>query len=171
MIAFLVVVYTSVVVVLFKFKLLKPRPYPIACTVVAGVLLIGGVFVAWMLCAPLSPNVVTTQYVIQLVPYVKGQVLKVHAQANQPVKKGDLLLEINPAPYQYTVNQAQAQLNVANANVEQAKAGLQAAVDNPGSPRPRPPSTRPRQPSPTPRLLGTRRRRRTSCPAPRSRSP
>jgi multidrug efflux pump subunit AcrA (membrane-fusion protein) len=58
------------------------------------------------------------------------KVLKVHAPANQPVKKGDLLLEINPAPYQHTVNQAQAQLNVANANVEQAKAGLQAAVDN-----------------------------------------
>jgi multidrug resistance efflux pump len=130
MIAFLVVVYTSVVVVLFKFKLLRPRPYPIACTVVVGVLLIGGVVVAWMLCAPMSPNVVTTQYVIQLVPYVKGQVLKVHAQANQPVKKGDLLLEINPAPYQYTVNQAQAQLNVANANVKEAKAGLQAASDN-----------------------------------------
>ena len=30
MIAFLVVVYTSVVAVLFKFKLLKPRSYPIA---------------------------------------------------------------------------------------------------------------------------------------------
>jgi multidrug resistance efflux pump len=130
MIAFLLVVYTSVVLVLFKFKLLKPRPYPIACTFVAGVLLIGGVFVAWMLCAPMSPKVVTTQYVIQLVPYVKGQVLKVHAQANQPVKKGDLLLEINPAPYQYTVNQLQAQLKVANANVKEAQAGLQAAGDN-----------------------------------------
>ena len=79
MIAFLVVVYTSVVVVLFKFKLLRPRPYPVACTVVAGVLLIGGVFVAWMLCAPMSANVVTTQYVIQLMPYVKGLVSKIHA--------------------------------------------------------------------------------------------
>jgi multidrug resistance efflux pump len=130
MIAFLLIVYTGVVLVLFKLKLVKPRPYPIALMVLAGVLMIGGVFVAWMLCAPMSGKAVTTEYVIQLVPYVKGQVLKVHAQANQPVKKGDLLLEINPAPYRYTVNQVEAQLNAAKATVEQTQASLAAADAN-----------------------------------------
>lgn len=130
MIAFLLVVYTGIVLVLFKLKLVKPRPFPIACVVVAGVLMIGGVVVAWMLCAPLTPKVVTTQYVIQLVPYVKGQVKKVHAEANQPVKKGDLLLEINPEPYQYTVNQVEAQLEGAKENVNQSQAGLEAANAN-----------------------------------------
>jgi hypothetical protein len=52
--------------------------------VVVDALTLGAVVVAWFLCAPMSSRVVTTQYVIQLVPYVKGQVLKVHAQANQP---------------------------------------------------------------------------------------
>ncbi|HEV3085015.1 MAG TPA: biotin/lipoyl-binding protein [Gemmataceae bacterium] len=127
MIAFLLVVYTAIVLVLFKLKLVKPRPYPIAWTIVAGVLMIGGVVVAWMLCAPLSPKAVTTQYVIQLVPYVKGQVKKVYAQANQPLKKGDLLLEIEPEPYQNTVNQVQAQLQAARETVNQAQAGVQAA--------------------------------------------
>ena len=98
MVTVLCIVYTALVVLLFKFKVLKPRPYPIAWGAVAGVLLIGGVVVAWHLYAPMSSRVVTTQYVVQLVPYVKGQVLKVHAQANQPLKKGDLLLEINPEP-------------------------------------------------------------------------
>jgi membrane fusion protein, multidrug efflux system len=69
-IAFLLVVYTAIVLVLFKLKLVKPRPYPIAGILVAGVLILGGVFVAWTLCAPVSPRVVTTQYVVQLVPYV-----------------------------------------------------------------------------------------------------
>ncbi|HEV3445630.1 MAG TPA: biotin/lipoyl-binding protein [Gemmataceae bacterium] len=127
MIAFLLIVYTAVVLVLFKLKLVKPRPYPIAWTIVAGVLMIGGVVVAWMLCAPLSPKAVTTQYVIQLVPYVKGQVKKVYAQANQPLKKGDLLLEIEPEPYQNTVNQVQAQLQAAKETVNQAQAGVQVA--------------------------------------------
>ncbi len=130
MITVLVVGYAAVVLMLFKLKLVKPRPYPIACTIVAGVLLIGGVYVAWMQCAPMSPKVVTTQFVIPLVPYVKGQVKKVHAQPNQPMKKGDLLLEIEPAPYQYAVNQLQAQLNVAHANVELAQAALAAADAN-----------------------------------------
>ncbi len=130
MIAFLTIVYTLVVVLLFKLKILRPRPFPIACVVVAGILLMGGVVVAWFLCAPMSGHLVTTQYVVQIVPYVKGHVLKIHAQANQPVRKGDLLLEINPVPFQYTVNQTEAQLEVARQSVEQAQAGLEAARAN-----------------------------------------
>ncbi len=130
MIAFLCIVYTAVVVVLFKLKILKPRPYPIAWVAVAGVLIIGGVVVVWALSAPMSARVVTTQYVVQLVPYVKGQVLKVHAQANQPIKKGDLLLEINPEPYQYKVSQLEAQLAGAEDNVKQTQAALEAAAAN-----------------------------------------
>ncbi len=130
MITFLLIVYTSAVVVLFWLKLLKPRPFPIAGVAVAGVLLIGGVAVAWMLCAPMSGRVVTTQYVIQLVPYVKGQIKRVYAQPNQPVKKGDVLLEIDPEPYRYAVNQVQAQLQSSQENVKQAQAGVEAADAN-----------------------------------------
>jgi multidrug resistance efflux pump len=127
MVTLLVTIYTGLVLVLFKMKLVKPRPYPIALVVVAGILLIGGIVVVWRQCAPMSGRVVTTQYVIPLVPYVKGQVKKIHAQANQPVKRGDLLLEINPEPYQYKVNQLQAQLQAANAKVKEKDAGVQAA--------------------------------------------
>jgi multidrug resistance efflux pump len=126
----LLTVYAGIVIVVFKLKILKPRPYPIAGAIVAGVLLIGGVVVAWKLYAPMSPRVVTTQFVVPLVPYVKGQVVKVHAQGNQPVKKGDLLLEINSEPYQYIVNQVQAQLQASKETVDQAQAGLQAADAN-----------------------------------------
>jgi RsiW-degrading membrane proteinase PrsW (M82 family) len=89
MIAVLLIIYTAIVLVLFKLKLVKPRPYPIALIVVAGIFIVGGVVVAWALSAPISPKLVTSQYVVQLVPYVKGQVKTVHAQANQPMKKGD----------------------------------------------------------------------------------
>jgi hypothetical protein len=37
MIALLTLVYTALVVVLFKLKLLKPRPFPIAWVVLAGI--------------------------------------------------------------------------------------------------------------------------------------
>jgi xanthosine utilization system XapX-like protein len=126
MIAVLVTIYTAIVLVLFKFRLLRPRPYPIALVALAGVFVVG-VVVAWSLSAPMSSKLVTTQYVIALVPYVKGQVKTVHARANQPVKRGDLLLEIDPAPYQYTLNQREGQLRAAKANVEQAQAGAKTA--------------------------------------------
>ena len=70
---------------------------------------------------------VTSQYVVQLVPYVKGQVKTIHAEANQRVKRGDLLLEIDPAPYQFTVNQVEAQLAASKANGRQAEAALATA--------------------------------------------
>ena len=127
MIAFLIIVYTAVVVVLFKVLHIKPTAYVIASMIVAGVFMIGGVVVVWTQAAPITDKMVTSQYVVQLVPYVKGQVKAVHAQALQPMKKGDLLLEIDPAPYQYTVNQVEAQLNAAKATVKQAEASLQAA--------------------------------------------
>jgi multidrug resistance efflux pump len=130
MIAFLIIVYTAVVLVLFKVFHLKPTPYLIASMIVAGVVMIGGVVVWWTQSAPLTGQLVTTQYVVQLVPYVKGQVKAVHAEANQPMKKGDLLLEIDPAPYQFTVDQLEAQLKASKANVEQAQAGAQAADAN-----------------------------------------
>jgi multidrug resistance efflux pump len=130
MIAFLVTVYAVLVLVLFKLRIVKPRPYPIACLLVVGAGLVVGIVIAWFQCAPMSSRVVTTQYVVQIVPYVKGQVRKVHAAPNQPVRQGDLLLEINPAPYQYAVDQLEAQLHAAEQNVKQAAAGLEAAKAN-----------------------------------------
>jgi multidrug resistance efflux pump len=127
MIAFLIVVYTAVVLVLFKYIHIKPTAYIVASVILAGVFMIGGVVVVWTQAAPITDKMVTSQYVVQLVPYVKGQVKTVYAQALQPMKKGDLLLEIDPAPYQYTVNQVEAQLNASKATVKQAEASLQAA--------------------------------------------
>jgi membrane fusion protein (multidrug efflux system) len=133
MIAFLIIVYVAVVLVLFKVMHIKPTPYVIASMILVGVFMIGGVVVVWTQAAPITEKMVTSQYVVQLVPYVKGQVKTIYAQANQPLKKGDLLLEIDPAPYQYTVSQVEAQLAASKANVKQAEAGLataNAAVPN-----------------------------------------
>jgi multidrug resistance efflux pump len=129
-IAFLVIVYTALVLVLFKVLRIKPTAYIIASMLVAGVLMIGGVVVVWALSAPITDKLVTSQYVVQLVPYVKGQVKAVYAQPNQPMKRDDVLLEIDPAPYQFTLSQVEAQLNAAKANVKQAEAGLEAANAN-----------------------------------------
>jgi membrane fusion protein, multidrug efflux system len=129
-IALLIILYTAVVVVLFKVLHLRPTPYLFAGLVVAGVLMIGGVAVAWMLSAPITEKLVTNQYVVQLVPYVKGQVVKVDVEANQPIKKGDVLLEIDPTPFQFSVDGLEAQLKAAKANVAAAKAAVETAQAN-----------------------------------------
>jgi multidrug resistance efflux pump len=126
----LLILYTVGCYMLFKHNIIKPRPYSIALALLIGVAFVGTVVATWFLVAPMSGQVVTQQFVVQLVPYVKGQVSKIHARPGQHMKKGDLLLEIDPAPYQFTVNQNEGQLNAAKETVNQARAGLQAASAN-----------------------------------------
>jgi membrane fusion protein, multidrug efflux system len=131
-IAIMIVIYVAVAGVLFKVFHIKPTAYRIASMFLLGVFMIGGVVVVWTQSAPITDKMVTSQYVVQLVPYVKGQVKTIYAQANQPLKKGDLLLEIDPAPYQFTVSQVEAQLMASKANIKQVQASL--ATANAGVP-------------------------------------
>src|ERR1044071_1369710 len=48
--------------------------------------------------------------VVQISPKAQGHVLRVHVTDNQPVKKGDLLVEIDPSDFQARLDQARAPL-------------------------------------------------------------
>src|ERR1035438_4423671 len=58
---------------------------------------------------------------------VTGYLLAQDYREGSLVKTGDLLFEVDPAPFQAVVDQANAQLNVANAGLTQAKADVDAA--------------------------------------------
>ena len=58
---------------------------------------------------------------------VSSVVLSVHADVGQAVKKGDLLLELNPIDYQLNLKQAEANLVSSRARLSQADAKLQRA--------------------------------------------
>ncbi len=62
--------------------------------------------------------------IYQVSSRVTGQVTKVFAQENKPVKKGDLLLEIDPTDYQVALDQAQANLAAAQADFVQANVNV-----------------------------------------------
>lgn len=61
---------------------------------------------------------------------VGGTVIKLHIDDNQSVKKGELLLEIDPADYELKVNQAQADLNAEKARLLDAEASIKTAMAN-----------------------------------------
>jgi hypothetical protein len=83
-ITFITIIYVVIVAVIFKVFKVKPRPWPIAIVVGGGVLLVGAIVVLWTIAAPMSGRVVVTRYVIQMVPYVKGQVIDSPAPPNVP---------------------------------------------------------------------------------------
>jgi membrane fusion protein (multidrug efflux system) len=63
-------------------------------------------------------------HLIQLSSRISGQVLKINFTENQMVKKGDVLVEIDPRDYQVTVEQDEANLEAAEANYEAAKVNV-----------------------------------------------
>lgn len=59
--------------------------------------------------------------VINMATLVSGPVSKLYVKENQAVKKGDKLIEIDPRPYAYALQQAKAKLNIAKVNYENDK--------------------------------------------------
>lgn len=57
-------------------------------------------------------------------PKVSGYIVKVHVDSNQQVKKGDLLIEIDPRDYQAKLDQAKAALSAGEARLKEARTGV-----------------------------------------------
>lgn len=58
-------------------------------------------------------------------PKVSGYIAKVHVRSNQQVKKGDLLVEIDPRDYQAKLDQASAALAAGEARLKEAQTGVE----------------------------------------------
>ena len=93
-----------------------------------AVLVLGGIGVYMTLTAGLETTD-DAQVVADIVPTaarVSGQILRVHITDNQPVKKGEVLVELDPADFEARVKQADAELRTAKA--QSAAATAQVAI-------------------------------------------
>jgi multidrug efflux system membrane fusion protein len=61
---------------------------------------------------------------VEVRPRVSGAILSAHFREGDLVKKGDLLISLDPAPFEAEVAQAEAQVSVAEARVALSKADL-----------------------------------------------
>jgi membrane fusion protein, multidrug efflux system len=90
----------------------------------------GGALIALLLAAAVwyfySGQVTTDDaqidcHITTVAPQVPGYAIELYFNDNTPVKEGDLLLQIDPRPYQAEVDQAKAALAVAEAQANSAK--------------------------------------------------
>lgn len=107
---------------------------PIILTILALILLVGGYF-GWQryqfgLHHEETDDAQVEGDVYPILPRVGGPVLEVKVQDNQVVKKGDVLVTLDPADYQQRVNSAEAALAAAQANVTAARAAVGTAQAN-----------------------------------------
>ena len=115
--------------VFFKFKWLKLSvPWVlVSAFFVVHVLLIFLIGLRFM--TPASNNAKVVQHTIQLVPRLTEPALvtAVLVEPNQPVKKGQPLFQFDRRPYEFKVQQLEAQLAQAKQNVQILKADIDVA--------------------------------------------
>jgi multidrug resistance efflux pump len=107
----LLAIYSGIVwLIFFKFKWLPWNTVSQVVVITIPVVGLTALVLALNVVAPSSHDVRVVKYVINVVPQVRGRVLEVPAEGNQPMRKGDVLFRIDPTPYQLQVNALEAQL-------------------------------------------------------------
>jgi multidrug resistance efflux pump len=76
---------------------------------------------------PFTTDAYVQAYVIQVAPRVEGEVVRVHVLENQPVRKGDILFEIDPRPFEHHVALLEAKLVQAIQQVAQMESEVTAS--------------------------------------------
>jgi len=131
MIAILTLIYVGLIWLLFfKLKLVEPNAKSYTAAAIVGVVVIGAILLAMNAFQPYSTNAVVSQYVVQIAPQVTGQVTAVPVSANQPIKKGDVLFTIDPAPFQATVDGLRAALVQSEQSAKMLQDNLDSAKAN-----------------------------------------
>jgi membrane fusion protein, multidrug efflux system len=66
---------------------------------------------------------------VAVAPEVTGRIVALHVHDNQPVRKGDLLLNIDPVPFRLVVEQKQAEIEEAKAQIAADTQAIAVAQD------------------------------------------
>jgi len=64
---------------------------------------------------------------VGIAPHVSGPIVNLPVVDNQPVREGDLLFEVDPRPYQHTLEKAEAQLQLTQLEVQAYDDAIRAA--------------------------------------------
>jgi RND family efflux transporter MFP subunit len=109
MIIAILAVYLVLLFVLVRLRIIPFNPFWKSSPFIVLLILNVGLFIPMGWGAPQGSAIVVRNSV-QIVSNVAGEVAEVPAQANTPLRAGDVLFAIDPTPYRATVEALQAQL-------------------------------------------------------------
>jgi multidrug resistance efflux pump len=116
-------------VVFSKFKLVRWGWLSGTVSILIGVFILATFLALFNYLTP-SGRVTVAGRVVEVTPNVTGQIVAIPVKPNVPVKKDDLLFQIDPAPFQYKVTQLQASLAAAKQQTEILKSNYAQAAAN-----------------------------------------
>jgi multidrug resistance efflux pump len=112
-----------------KFKLVRWGWASGSVAVLVGLLILATFLALFNYLTP-SGRLTVTGRVVEVTPNVSGQITAIPVKPNVLVKTGDVLFQIDPAPFQYKVSQLEASLAAARQQVEILKANYLQATAN-----------------------------------------
>jgi len=124
MVVAITAVYLALVYAAFRIIKIPVRSSTVTVAAMTGIALIGTIIILWQGKAPVSQQLTVTRFVVALNPNVKGLIKEIHAKIGEKVKKDDLLFEVDPGPFQATVDQQKANLAAAEAQLDNLEAAL-----------------------------------------------
>jgi multidrug resistance efflux pump len=112
-----------------RFKLVRWGWLSGTISVLIGVFILATFLALFNYLTP-AGKVTVTGKVIEVTPNVTGQIVAIPVKTNVPVKTGDVLFQIDPAPFQYKVAQLQASLAAARQQTQILKSNYEQATAN-----------------------------------------
>src|SRR6201990_3023596 len=103
---------------------METRPFLITLTAVALAGLLGWAMWGVYMEAPWTRDATVRAYVVTMAPEVAGRIVELHVVDNKYVRKGDLLLVIDPTNFRIAVSQSEAAVRQAQANVQNIDAQM-----------------------------------------------
>ncbi len=117
----LILTYSSVCWLIFKIFKVPVNKWSLTTVVLGGVIMMGTIMAGMAFFHPASISARSYFVSTPIVPNVKGKVVEVVVQPNEPLKKGDVLFKLDPIPFQARVDNLAAQLELAHKRLQQSK--------------------------------------------------
>lgn len=108
--------------VFFKFKWLPWNIVTQVITITIPIIALTALILILNIVAPSTHDVRVVNYVVPINPPVRGLVTEVPIEPNQPIKKGDVLFQVDPTPYEILAQNYRAEIESLKAQLVTARA-------------------------------------------------
>jgi multidrug resistance efflux pump len=121
MVEVLVIVYSMFMFFVFKVLKVPLNKWTGTTAVLGGVVSIGFLLLMMGMYHPFTKEARIYTLTTPVLPTVKGRITEVNVKTGDRIKAGDTLFHIDPEPFQYEVDQLEAELILAESNLADAE--------------------------------------------------